>query len=72
MLSQLPIRLPTACTDSAVCGFLLSGTTTVTDFLYNFLKSKYGVPSAIAEAGYNLVDALQRYQVRNSKHSHGS
>ena len=44
----------------------------MTDFLYNFLKSKYGVPSAIAEAGYNLVDALQRYQVRNSKHSHGS
>ena len=36
----------------------------MTDFLYNFLKSKYGVPSAIAEAGYNLVDALQRYQVR--------
>ena len=44
----------------------------MTDFLYNFLKSKYGVPSAIAEAGYNLVDALQRYQVRHSKQNRGS
>ena len=41
-----------------------AGTVTVADFLYNFLKSKYGVPAAIAEAGYNLIDALTRYQVR--------
>ena len=63
-MPQLRSSFATAYAHSAVCGFVASGTTTVTDFLYNFLKSKYGVPSAIAEAGYNLVDALQRYQVR--------
>eukprot|EP01046_Picozoa_sp_COSAG06_P081075 COSAG06_NODE_28276_length_577_cov_1.071130_2_plen_66_part_00 len=46
-----------------------AGTVTVADFLYNFLKSKYGVPAAIAEAGYNLIDALTRYQVRKRSSS---
>ena len=63
-MPQLRSSFATAYAHSVVCGFVVAGTTTVTDFLYNFLKSKYGVPSAIAEAGYNLVDALQRYQVR--------
>ena len=34
----------------------------VPDQLFNFLKSKYGVASTIVEMGYNLVDALKRYQ----------
>ena len=32
---------------------------TVTDFLYKFLKSKFGLETAVVEFGYNLVDALQ-------------
>ena len=70
-MPQLRSSFATAYAHSVVCGFVVAGTTTVTDFLYNFLKSKYGVPSAIAEAGYNLVDALQRYQVRNSNTATG-
>lgn len=69
-MPQLRSSFATAYAHSVVCGFVVAGTTTVTDFLYNFLKSKYGVPSAIAEAGYNLVDALQRYQVRNASGQH--
>jgi Ca2+-binding EF-hand superfamily protein len=31
------------------------------DFLYDVLKSKFGVPAAIAEFAYNLIDACQRF-----------
>ena len=31
------------------------------DFLYTFLKGRFGVPTAIAEFGYNLMDGVKRY-----------
>jgi hypothetical protein len=37
------------------------GTSSPGDFLYALLKKKFGVPSAMAEAAYNLIDACQRY-----------
>lgn len=32
------------------------------DFLFVFLKNKYGLTSLVAESGYNLADALDRYR----------
>jgi hypothetical protein len=37
-------------------------TDTVADRLYDYMQSKYGVQQVIVEMGYNLVDALKRYQ----------
>ena len=34
----------------------------VADRLYDYMQSKYGVQQVIVEMGYNLVDALKRYQ----------
>eukprot|EP01052_Picozoa_sp_SAG31_P019278 SAG31_NODE_1399_length_8500_cov_22.401857_7_plen_143_part_00 len=30
-------------------------------FLYDFMKSRFGLQATVAEFGYNLVDALNRY-----------
>jgi hypothetical protein len=35
---------------------------TVPDFLHKFLKSKFGLESAVVEYGYNLIDALKRFE----------
>ena len=34
----------------------------VADRLYDFMQSRYGIQQVIVEMGYNLVDALKRYQ----------
>jgi Ca2+-binding EF-hand superfamily protein len=34
---------------------------TAAEFLYSYLRGRFGVPTAIAEYAYNLMDALKRY-----------